>query len=134
MSHKHQRLFIKIAELEENLSLFSQIIPKTEQEYISSKKDQLALERLFQICIEEIIDISAILINIFKLGVPTNEENIFDLLKGKLDNIKVLKEMKRFRNIIVHKYGKINNHLVFQYANERIKDFYNFITNVKKII
>ncbi|WP_457559695.1 type VII toxin-antitoxin system HepT family RNase toxin [Candidatus Harpocratesius sp.] len=134
MNNKHQRIFIKIAELEENLSLFSKIIPKTEKDYISSKKDQLALERLFQICIEEIIDISAILIKIFKLGVPSNEENIFDLLKGKLDNVEVLKEMKRFRNVIVHKYGKINNHLVFQYANERIKDFYNFITNVKKII
>ncbi|MHA1585024.1 MAG: type VII toxin-antitoxin system HepT family RNase toxin [Promethearchaeota archaeon] len=134
MNSKNQRILIKIAELEENLAVFPRIVPQSEEIYFSSKKDQLALERLFQICIEEVIDISAILINKFKLGVPANEENILDLLKGKLENIEKLKEMKRFRNIIVHKYGEIDNHLVFHNAKENVNDFYKFIANVKKII
>ena len=80
------------------------------------------------------IDICAILINKFKLGVPTNEENILDLLAEKLDNIENIKEMKKFRNIIVHKYGEINNKLVFQYATEKMEDFNKFIENIRNVI
>ncbi len=134
MVENNQRILIKIAELENNLGDFAKIVPKTEEEYLLSRKSQLALERLFQICIEIVIDICAILINKFKLSIPVNEENIFDLLVGKLDNIENLKDMKRFRNLIVHKYGEINNKLVFQYASENIEDFNKFIENIRNII
>ena len=134
MDKKNQRILTKIAELEKNLADFPKIVPKTEDEYFSSRKNQLALERLFQICIEIVIDICALLINKFKLGVPSNEENILDLLVEKLYNIDNLKEMKRFRNIIVHKYGEINNQLVFRYATEKMEDFDTFIENIRKIL
>lgn len=134
MVENNQRILIKIAELEKNLADFAKIVPKTEEEYLSSRKNQLALERLFQICIEIVIDICAILINKYKLGVPTNEENIIDLLEGKLDDIENLKDMKKFRNIIVHKYGEINNQLVFRFATEKMEDFNKFIENIRNLI
>ena len=134
MDRTTQRILTKIAELENNLADFAKIVPKTEDEYLTSRKNQLALERLFQICIERVIDICAILINKFKLGVPANEENILDLLIGKLDNIENLKDMKKFRNFIVHKYGEINNKLVFLYATEKMEDFNKFIENIRNII
>ena len=134
MDKKNQRILIKIAELEENLADFPKIVPRTKEEYFSSRKNQLALERLFQICIEIVIDICAILINKFKLGVPANEDNIFDLLIGKLDNIENLKDMKKFRNFIVHKYGKIDDRIVFRYATEKMEDFNKFIENIRNII
>ncbi len=80
------------------------------------------------------IDICAILINIYKLGVPANEDNIFDLLIGKLKNIENLKDMKKFRNVIVHKYGEIDNQIVFRYATEKMEDFNKFIENIRNII
>ncbi|XDF89331.1 DUF86 domain-containing protein [Promethearchaeum syntrophicum] len=113
---------------------FTKIVPKTEEEYLTSRKNHLALERLFQICIEIVIDICAILINKFKLGVPANEENILDFHMGKIDNIEYLKDMKKFRNFIVHKYGEFNNQLVFRYATEKKEDFNNFIGNIRKTI
>ena len=66
--------------------------------------------------------------------MPSNEENILDLLIEKLDNIEKVKDMKRFRNIIVHKYGEINNQLVFRYATEKLEDFDAFIFDIRKII
>ena len=43
MDKKNQRILIKIAELEENLADFPKIVPRTEEEYLSSKKNQLTL-------------------------------------------------------------------------------------------
>lgn len=134
MDENKKRILVKIADLEKNLADIPKIAPNSVEEYILNRKDQLALERLLQICIENIIDICALLIKRFNLGVPTNEENILDLLSSKLKNIDKIKEMKRFRNVIVHKYAEINNKLVYRNAVEKVEDFTNFIENVRELI
>ena len=43
-------------------------------------------------------------------------------MKGKLGS------MKGFRNIIVHRYGKLDDNLAFNIASENLGDFYEFIS------
>ena len=75
-----------------------------------------------------------VLLKELKIGPPQNEENAFDLLSGRITNIEKLKEMRGFRNILVHKYGTIKDKLVYNFASEEREDFHNFISDVKKIV
>lgn len=40
--------------------------------------------------------------------------------------------MKGFRNIVVHRYGKIDDKLAFEILKENIRDFYDFIRRVEE--
>lgn len=120
--------------LESYLSEASKIIPQKKQDYIDSFEKQLATERLLQISIELVIDISLLLIKFLKLGVPKDEENIFEKLSHHFKNVETYKEMKRFRNILVHRYGGIDSDIVYFNATNNLKDFYKFIDEVKDIL
>ena len=45
----------------------------------------------------------------------------------------ILKNMKGFRNILVHKYGVINDELVFEVLSEKLEDFEKFKQEILKI-
>lgn len=47
---------------------------------------------------------------------------------------KKLRLMKGFRNILVHRYGKIDDTLAFKILTESISDFYDFIKEIEKFL
>ena len=47
---------------------------------------------------------------------------------------KKLRLMKGFRNILVHRYGKIDDKLAFEVLKENIGDFYDFIKGIGKFL
>ena len=55
--------------------------------------------------------------------MPETEENIFDKLSPFLKKTETYKDMKRFRNVIVHRYTEINNSMVFNNIRGHIDDF-----------
>jgi uncharacterized protein YutE (UPF0331/DUF86 family) len=129
-----QRIYLLIKGLEKNLEQIKSYLPSDLEKYKRFTIRKLAIERLLQTSIEVVIDISILLIKEFDLGIPNDDENAFDLLKDKINCIEKLKQMKRFRNILVHKYGTINDEIVYANASENIRDFYEFIEEVKKLI
>ena len=74
------------------------------------------------------------LLKLFGIGPPQNEDNVFALLHSHLSNIKNLQKMKGFRNILIHQYGKIDQQRVLQFSRENISDFTIFLKDVKKIL
>ena len=80
--------------------------------------------------IEICIDVSQLLVKELKLGLPTEEDNLFD----KLEQAKViskllskkLKEIKKFRNVLIHKYTDIIDKLVYGHAAKEKTDFTEF--------
>ncbi len=96
-----ERIYSKIAELEKYLEELKEILPDSEEEYLQSILHKRALERILQISIESLLDICAILVQTFHLGPLNDEDSILDLLDGKLKSINQIKDMKRFRNILV---------------------------------
>jgi len=98
-------------------------------EYNGSIEKKRACERLLQISIENVIDICNIIISGLKLGIPSDEDIIFDKLRDKkvisMGMKNILIEMKGFRNILVHKYGKVDNERVFENIGE-LDDFDKF--------
>lgn len=132
-----KRILSKIDELDSYLNELSKIKPVTLEEYEKSIKDKRACERLLQISIETVIDIANIIVSELKLGIPSDEDMLFDKLKQK--NIisekmtLTLKEMKGFRNILVHNYGEVKNELAFENLEE-LGDFEEFKEEILRFL
>ena len=124
-----KKILAKLDEMDHYLEELESIKPLDLEGYTGSIEKKRACERLLQISIESIIDICNILISNLKLGIPADEDELFEKLKNKkviTDKMKkILNEMKGFRNILVHKYWIVDNELVFENL-EKTSDFQDF--------
>ncbi len=88
--------------------------------------------------IENILDICAIINSDMKFSSPGEEDDIINnLVKNKVLSQRLgdkIKELKGFRNIIVHRYGKIDDKLSFELIKENLEDFGKIIENIKSIL
>lgn len=125
-----KRILSKIDELDSYLEEIDSIKPSSLEEYGSSIEKKRSCERLLQISIETVIDICNILVSNLKLGLPSDEEDIFLRLEKKKvitnDMAGILSDMKGFRNILVHRYGTIDDELVFEMLANKLEDFDRF--------
>jgi uncharacterized protein YutE (UPF0331/DUF86 family) len=132
------RIITKIDELEGYLKELRSIIPEGYNEYLLSIEKRRACERLLQISVECVIDICGLLISGLRLGLPSEESEIFEKLF--LNNIvskemkDTLKSMKGFRNILVHDYAKLDNALIYEIATTRLIDFERFVKDISKVL
>ncbi len=129
-----QRYLVKIQLLRKNIDEITTYLPDSETLYSYYPIRKYAIERLLQVSIEIILDLCAMLIADLHLGPPEDEDQIIDLLQDRFENIEKIKTMKRFRNVLVHKYGEINDLMVYQNASENLGDFDQFIEELLKII
>ncbi len=133
-----ERILAKFDELERYLEELEQIKPTELNEYKSLIEKKRACERLLQISIETIIDICNILISNLKLGLPADEEDTFQKLENKKIISKkmadTLSNMKGFRNILVHKYGIVDDELAFEMLSEKLEDFEKFKDEILRFL
>lgn len=123
------RILSKLDELDSYIKELESIKPKTYKEYTSSIEKKRSCERLLHILIESVIDVCAHIVKGLRLGLPAEEEDLFEKLeKNKIISKKTkqkLKSMRGFRNILVHRYADVDNELVFENLGH-INDFENF--------
>jgi uncharacterized protein YutE (UPF0331/DUF86 family) len=85
---------------------------------------------------EDVFDICAIINTDFALGVPGEDEDILDnLIREDIISEQMREKihaMKGFRNIVVHRYGKIDDRLAFDLLKEHLSDFSDFIDEIEK--
>lgn len=132
-----ERVLVKVDELEGYLGELRAIAPRSFQEF-QRIEIRRACERLLQISVECVIDVCSLLVSGLRLGLPAEEDDLFEKLaeagfisSEMRDN---LRRMKGFRNILVHEYGRINDHLVYETATGRLDDFESFKRVVIEIL
>ncbi|MFH1338480.1 MAG: HepT-like ribonuclease domain-containing protein [Candidatus Omnitrophota bacterium] len=95
-----ERILGKIDELDTYLNELNQIIPVNFEEYQVIEKKR-SCERLLQLFIKCIIDICKLFVTRLRLGLPSEENDLFDKMKKKKIISEVmtstLKEMRDFR-------------------------------------
>lgn len=130
-----ERILIKLRELDNYLDELEQIIPTTEEEYLQDMKTRRACEKTIEIAIEAVIDLISLIVSKNKLGIPKSEDDLITLLKNKgilsVDLCQRIKEMKGFRNILVHKYGEVDDHKSYAYLTGDLGDFLSFEKEIK---
>jgi len=124
-----ERLFAKIDVLEGYLKELAEILPVSFEEYKKVEKRR-ACERLLQVSIECVIDICGLMVIGLRLGLPAEEDDLFE----KLEHARIitssrkesLKKMRGFRNILVHEYGHVNDVIVYEILQNNLNDFEAF--------
>ena len=124
-----ERVLGKIDELEGYLRELEDVKPANLEEYKKIEKKRSS-ERLLQLSIECMIDICALTVTGLRLGLPSEEDDLFERLEqaGIISPLmkETLKKMKAFRNILVHEYGRIDDGLVYEILQSKLDDFEAF--------
>jgi len=123
------RILIKLDQLYGYLAELRSILPEDLAAYRRVEKRR-ACERLLQVSIEAVIDVCHLLVAGLRLGIPAEEDDLFDKLReaGIISESMalILKEMKGLRNLLVHEYTRIDDEIVYGVASARSTDFEAF--------
>lgn len=127
---KKNRILVKLDEMKQYVEELEMMLPNSVEEYEEDLIVKRACERSIEAAIEALIKASAMIISAEKMGLPQNEETIFDILKQQhVINTSLsvkLKKMKGFRNLLIHRYENIKDNLVYEFISNQLTDFYEF--------
>jgi len=129
----------KLAELEEYLGQVKEYASITVDRYSKDWKAQRIVERTLQMMIEICTDVAGHIISDKGYRVPATYADTFRVLyendmlnKGLFET---MEKIAKFRNIIVHHYGKIDAEIVVGILKKDLNDFSAFkdaIINILK--
>lgn len=123
------RVLAKLDELDGYLRELRSIAPESFEEYLGVEKKR-ACERLAQVAVEAALDVCALLVAGMRLGLPGEEDDLFEkLTRSKAISepmADTLRRMKGLRNLLVHEYGRVNDRIVFEVVSQRLGDFEAF--------
>lgn len=124
------RVLTKLDEVDGYLGELRSIVPGRLEEYLKVVEKRRACERLVQVSIDAVIDVCALLVTGLRLGLPGEEDDLFEKLAGRgvvsRPMVGALRRMKGLRNILVHEYGRVDDALVFEAIQTRLDDFAAF--------
>ncbi len=117
----------KLKIIKENVELVEENLPDDVNEFkvLGLVKD--GIYKRIETSIQEVMSICSVINTDLKLGIPSNREDIIislienNILSGKMGE--KVKEMKGFRNFLVHRYGKIDDGVAFKDIKKGLPDF-----------
>jgi uncharacterized protein YutE (UPF0331/DUF86 family) len=128
---RSEQIRAKLSEIEESVALVEENLPDSFDEFSKLGLVKDGIYKRIEFAIENVYDICAIINSDLKLDMPESDEGILDNLERKgiltnemKDNIR---RMKGFRNIVAHRYGKIDDRIAYSIHANNINDFYKFI-------
>lgn len=128
----------KMKEIEESIRLVEEHLPESFEEFSNLGLVKDGIYKRVEFAIENVFDICAIINADLNLGIPGSDEDIVEnLIKNNILSMKMkekLKMMKGFRNILVHRYGKIDDKLAFRILKENLGDFHEFMREIEEFL
>jgi len=128
----------KIAEINDSLKLVKDNLPSSLSQFKKMGLIKDGIYKRMEYAIENVFDICSIINSDLKLGVPVDNEDILNNLyeADVIDNITMdqLKSMKGFRNILVHRYGKIEDDMAFKILNDNLDYFDHFLEVIEEFM
>ncbi len=133
-----ERIKDKLSELQVYVMELDEDIPANEEEYLGERVIRRACERTFQLACEDVLDICNLVIAGKSLGLPKdNRDAIRKLADNKIIPKKLadrLEDMVGFRNLLVHRYGKVDDSRAYHHLKEEVDDLYEFAEAIEKLI
>jgi uncharacterized protein YutE (UPF0331/DUF86 family) len=128
----------KISDVLDALEVISSNFPEDFGDFLKMGLAKDGLYKKTEFSIESIIDICNILNSDLRLGVPDTEEDMLDRLEKKKvlskKVIEIIRQMKGFRNILVHKYGDIDDKKAYEDIRKGIDDFEIVIKEIEGLL
>ena len=128
----------KMADIEESVNLVEANLPTSFEEFSELGLVKDGIYKRMEFSIESIIDILSIINSDLRLSIPEDEEDVVENLgcNGILTQSMVdkVRRMKGFRNIIVHRYGRIDDLLAYKILTENLQDFGEFMESIDQFL
>jgi uncharacterized protein YutE (UPF0331/DUF86 family) len=119
----------KLDEVDGCLHELRTITPRDLEEY-ARIEEKRSCERLLQLAVEATIDACAMLVSGLRLGLPGEENDLFEKLarRGVMSEgvTETPRRMKGMRNLLVYEYGRVDDELVFETVRDRLAEFGTF--------
>lgn len=132
-----ERILGKLDDLDGYLVELRSVVPPNLTEY-QEVKTRRACERLLQIAVEAVLDVCGLLVAGLRLGLPGEEDDLFDKLEAASvlspAMADTLRRMKGCRNILVHEYGHVSDDVVFDTISSKLGDFAGFKQEVLRAL
>jgi uncharacterized protein YutE (UPF0331/DUF86 family) len=129
---------IKLQEIRESIGLVRLHLPRVYEDFSRLGLVKDGIYKKTEYAIELVLDVCAVLNADLKLGVPGEDEDILGhLLQGGIltrEMLGKIRGMKGFRNIVVHRYGTIDDRIAFGLLSERIEDFELFCRDIESFL
>lgn len=128
----------KLMEISESVEVVSSHLPDDLSGFISLGLTKDGIYKRLEFSIENVFDICAMINSDLNLGIPEGDESIIDNLLGahvlSSEWHDKLRGMKAFRNIMVHRYGKIDDRIAFSLLKDRLDDLVLFIEDIDEFL
>jgi uncharacterized protein YutE (UPF0331/DUF86 family) len=128
----------KIRDIIDSVNIVGDNLPADFEDFLSLGLAREGIYKKIEFTIESIIDICNIINSDLELGTPESEDHILDHIDKEkvLDKktVDLIREMKKFRNILIHKYGNIDNEKAFYNVSEGLKDFEKIIRGFEEFL
>ena len=128
----------KMKEIEESIRLVEENLPDTFEKFSDLGLIKDGIYKRIEFAIENVLDICAIINTDLELGIPHDDKDVIEnLVKKKILSEEMrekLKAMKEFKNIVVHRYGRIDDRIAFEILKENLPDFYAFIRKTEEFL
>ncbi len=135
---RKDQIKLKIDRILDSIGFIEENLPENVKNFEGSRILRNSIYKEIEFAIENIIDISNIINSDLRLGTPETEDSIIEhLSNNKIFEKKVIdtiSEMKRFRNILIHRYGEVNDKLAFENIKEGLKDFELIVKKIEKFL
>lgn len=137
MELDREKIKQKFSEINESMKEVKRLASLDEKEFLAKKENLAALKYYLLIAIEAVGSICVhIAAKKFNKGVSVFGE-CFEILgkEGALDESLVsrLRQMVKFRNILIHRYWEIDDKKVLEYSKKDTADFDDFIKSIGKL-
>lgn len=128
----------KIKGIIDSVNLVSDNLPQDFESFVHSRLIKDGIYKNVEFAIENVLDICNIINSDLDLGTPETEDSVIEhLSNNKLfskEVITIISEMKRFRNILIHRYGEIDDKKAFENISEGLKDFEVIVREFEKFL
>jgi len=130
-------IYSKLKDLKNSLHYVHSFLP-SDYKLLDNRKDKNALYKEVEFAIQLVIDICSVINSDIGKTTPSNEDSIIlDLEKEKVISKEISQKIlliKGFRNILVHKYGEIDDKRAFEDIKHGLKDFEQIIKEIEKFL
>ncbi|MCZ7382689.1 MAG: DUF86 domain-containing protein [Candidatus Methanoperedens sp.] len=124
--------------IDENIRLIEEIRSQSFESFSNNFRDIQAAKHSLQEAIEACLDIGSHIIAEKGFRRAEDYKDIYKVLEeeGIIDSVlsAKLQEMAQFRNLLVHRYGKVDTRRIFIIMSEDINDVKEFVKTVLKYI
>ena len=132
------RIFQKLKEIEESIALIREGTPSSALAFKRLGLSKDGIYKRLEFCIQNIIDIFSMIYSSLNLGVPSSLDDIFEGLRVhkvfSKEIIGLVLEMKGLRNILIHRYGKIDDSSVYVLITGGLDDLEKVACSIEKFV